>query len=271
MQSQAQIQAQAQAHALAQGQAGQQAQAVGQPETQALQQAQAAQAAARAATADGTGRAAALPADLAAANAAVLASTLGDFASGRTLPRAWEARMEEARAPGGSPFADGAASRHALSADATLPVATGPIDTAASGMEDRMDAQMSYWLSQKTHNAELTLDTADGRAVEVSIALNGNEAQVAFRADQASTRELLGSALPQLREAMDGQGMLLAGVTVDSFGTRGQGGEASQDEAGRQGRGGAARRTVALGEAAPAGARAGVNRATHAGGLDLYV
>lgn len=191
---------------------------------------------------------------------------------GRRLARA-EGRGEEVRTPGGSAWqADGVGSRHTLTADAPLPVATAGIDTAASGMDDRMDAQMSYWLSQKTHNAELTLDTQDGRSVEVSIALNGREAQVAFRAEQAGTRELLGSALPQLREALDGQGLVLAGVTVDSFGARGQQGDGGQGEAGRQGRGGAGQRTVALDGVGASGAqRAAARTGSSGSGLDLYV
>jgi flagellar hook-length control protein FliK len=154
-----------------------------------------------------------------------------------------------------------------------MPVAAAPIDTGSASMEDRMSAQVSYWLSQKTQNAELTLNTLDGKPVEVQITLKGNEAQVAFRADAGATRELLGSALPQLRELLGSEGLVLSGVTVNDFGARNQSGSGqSGGEEERRPRGGMRQVTAAgdipAGPARPGGSGLG----TGAGrSLDLYV
>ena len=196
----------------------------------------------------------------------------GSWAAERESVRGPQRRHEEGGTPASAANFDGAPSRHALSADASLPVAGQPIQAGSAALEDQMAAQVSYWLSQKTQNAEMTLDGQDGSPVQVSISMTGNEAQVAFRADQAATRDLLGSALPQLRDMLDQQGVVLAGVTVDSFGARGQQGEGAQGEAGRQGRGGAGARQVSLdGVAGPAAGGQGTRAGTSGRGLDLYV
>ena len=261
------MQVQAQASAQANAQLNAQASAHASAQSQAAQAAADANAA-KVATQNFVGRLREPSADAVVLNAAGFAA--GDVLPQRIQTRVQE-RLEEVRA--GPVGVESPASRHALSADAPLPVATVQIDTGGSGMDDRMDAQMSYWLSQKNQSAELTLDTADGKSVEVSIALNGNEAQVAFRAETASTRELLGSAISQLQDSMGREGVLLANVTVDSFNARGQGDGSNGDDSARQGRQGQ-RRTMPLAEiGATAAARAGnaANGANGAGQVDLYV
>jgi flagellar hook-length control protein FliK len=98
-------------------------------------------------------------------------------------------------------------------------------------MEEQVAEQVSYWINQRTQNAELTLQR-DGQAVEVSVTLTGNEAHVAFRSDQSQTRELLDSSMAQLSELLRSQGLVLSGMTVGT--SAGQGDDANKN-AERQG------------------------------------
>ena len=86
-------------------------------------------------------------------------------------------------------------------------------DPAQSGREDQVSEQVSYWINQKTQNAELTLN-GDGQAVEVSVSLSGNEAHVTFRSDQPQTRELLDRSMAQLSELLRSEGLVLSGMSV---------------------------------------------------------
>ncbi len=167
-----------------------------------------------------------------------LASTT-EFSSLRRFDRLGEGGYSAlgAAAAAGTGTADSAMSRHALTADAPMPVATANIDTSGASMEDRMAAQVTYWLSQKTQNAELSLDLHEGQPVQVSVSMTGNEAHVAFRAGHGATRDLLGSALPQLRELLGNEGVVLSGVTVDSFNAQNQSGYGNDGNGSGDGRG----------------------------------
>jgi flagellar hook-length control protein FliK len=162
-----------------------------------------------------------------------------------------------------APDASGTASAYAGAADAADPLA----------------AQASYWIGQKTQKAELTLD-AFGGPVAVQIALTGGEAQVSFRSDQAEARAQLGQALPELREALQREGLVLSSVTVDTAAGReasasmqqqaGQGGRQDDGTAG-DGPGRRGRQTVvAAGGAGPAAGTAAAAGAAR-GRLDLFV
>ena len=125
---------------------------------------------------------------------------------------------------GGASFAESLTT----AADGSAPAADG---AAMSG--DPVQAEpVAFWVNQKTQNAELTLDR-DGQPVEVRVSLTGNEAHVTFRSDQAQTREALDASLAQLRELLQREGLVLAGVTVGSSGAQGEGGRGAQP--GRQG------------------------------------
>jgi len=120
--------------------------------------------------------------------------------------------------------------------------------------------------------AELTVD-AFGAPVDVRISLDGSDAQVTFQSDQADTRAMLGGAVADLQNLMQQEGLVLAGVTVNSGGARADGGAGAGD-AGSGGRGGDARRparaeaagSIDAAAAAPARSRAAASR----GGLDLF-
>jgi flagellar hook-length control protein FliK len=81
--------------------------------------------------------------------------------------------------------------------------------------------QVNYWIGKDVHEAELTLDGLGLDAVGVSISLQGNEAHVSFRTDQAATRQVLEGAQIHLRELLESSGLVLSGVSVGSSGAEG--------------------------------------------------
>lgn len=91
----------------------------------------------------------------------------------------------------------------------------GVVATAASASADGSYAeQVSYWIGQDVQKAEMTLDGLGANPVEVSISMQGKEATVVFRSDEALTRDALTNASAQLQEAMSRQGVVLSGVSV---------------------------------------------------------
>ncbi len=92
--------------------------------------------------------------------------------------------------------------------------------------------QVTYWISQDIQNAELKLDGLGKHAVEVSISMNGNEAHVTFRTDELQARTLLEGAAIHLKDLLQSEGLVLAGVSV---GTSGGGDAGGEDRKQRQG------------------------------------
>jgi flagellar hook-length control protein FliK len=112
-------------------------------------------------------------------------------------------------------------------------VATG----AAAPMDTYVAEQVSYWITQDVQNAEMTLDGVGQSPVEVSISMQGNEAQVAFHTDESAARQALENASEQLRDMLQRQGLVLAGVTVGNAqtGDSGQQQQRRPRQEGRQG------------------------------------
>lgn len=92
--------------------------------------------------------------------------------------------------------------------------------------------QVTYWVSQHMQNAEMKLDGLGQLPVEVSINVQGNEAQIAFRSDEAATRGILESASAHLKDMLQREGMVLTGVSVGTSGSGNSG--AGGDRRGRQ-------------------------------------
>jgi flagellar hook-length control protein FliK len=228
----------------------------------ALQQALQQQTAALQASAQGT---------QAAPPAALAAAWLG---SGSEPVRSWRTRDEErGREPAGLSAVTGA---HSAQASAAVSTASGgttalPVPAAAPDAAlltpQRVAEQLSYWVRRGVHNAELELDGPGERAVQVSIALQGQQARVEFRSDLAQTRQLLQDAAPQLRELLASEGLVLADVSVGAWG-----GERGQGGAGAQNAPAGGRRMLAVDVSAvvlPSAARASGSGPGRA--LDLYV
>lgn len=106
----------------------------------------------------------------------------------------------------------------------------GVVAGAATAHADRQAAeQVSYWIGQDVQKAEMTLDGLGANPVEVSISMQGKEATVVFRSDEALTRDALSNASTQLQDAMSRQGVVLSGVSV---------GTSNSGDSQRQGSGG---------------------------------
>lgn len=209
------------------------------------------------------------------ATPADVATSLVTMEAGASLwsPRA-ERGSDRAGDPTGSTFGSPGSSGTGTAASPLFaPVdASGAAASAdGAGMAERMVEQVSWWLSQKTQGAEMTLDMANGQSVSVSVQVQGNEAQVAFRSDQADMRQLLTQAESQLKDLLGGQGLTLAGMSVGT--QSGNAGQAQQQQSSSDGRRDAhssGRSAVAV---APDVARpAGIGmRAPSGRSLDLYV
>jgi flagellar hook-length control protein FliK len=101
------------------------------------------------------------------------------------------------------------------------------VPTAAMAPEMQVAEQVTYWVTQNVQNAELTLDGLGASPVEVSINVQGNEAQITFRSDEAATRSVLESAGAHLKDMLQREGMVLTGVSVGTSG-RGDAGDSGE-------------------------------------------
>lgn len=132
--------------------------------------------------------------------------------------------------------------------------------------EMRVAEQVSYYVGRGAQSAELEVEGIDERPIHVSIDLQGQEARIEFRAEQAQTRQVLQDAMPHLREMLEREGLTLAGMSVGSSGP--QGGQEQPSERGRAGlRQGQVEASVE-GPAPVAGARSALPSGRT---LDLYV
>ncbi len=84
-----------------------------------------------------------------------------------------------------------------------------------------MAEKVHYWVSRGVQSAELQLDAFAGGSVDVSIAVKGHEATIEFRTDQPQARQLLLEAMPQLKELLAGEGLMLSGGFVGSSAQQG--------------------------------------------------
>ena len=129
-------------------------------------------------------------------------------------------RDEDLRSDGDGNNTPGAVALPAVSG--TAPVgAVAPTHAAqAAGLHaasvERIVDQVSWWLAQNAGSAEFSIDMPGGLPLSVSVQVRGNEAQLIFRSDQPELRQLIGQALPQLKESFVQEGLLLAGASVSA-------------------------------------------------------
>jgi flagellar hook-length control protein FliK len=138
-----------------------------------------------------------------------------------------------------------------------------PSAQADTAFDRQLADQLRHWASQGVRSAELTVGTSE--PVQVRIALDGNEAQVQFRAEHAATREMLAGSVDQLRDLLGAQGLVLSGVSVGAHEAGGGRGHAGDGAAAAPAPRPAAARPEATAEAVATAPRRG------AGALDLYV
>ncbi|APW36648.1 hypothetical protein RD110_05070 [Rhodoferax koreense] len=163
---------------------------------------------------------------------------------------------------------DGAPGQQSFTSTVQFDGTTGPATTVSGpAAGDAVADQVSQWVSQGIHSAELTLDGANAERVEVKISMSGNEAHVEFRSDQPATREMLAGTASQLRDLLSGQGVVLSGVTVGHAGADLAGGQQQQSRP--RGERGPAREASLAPQAVSAARPAAAS--SPAGALDLFV
>lgn len=134
----------------------------------------------------------------------------------------------------------------------------------AMSVDMQVAEQVTYWVSQKVQNAEMKLDGLGQSPVEVSISVQGNEAQIAFRSDEVQTRGVLESAGLHLKDMLQREGVVLTGVSVGTSG-RGDSGHGERRE--RQGA-----RQIAIAPLKPATVDSGRRPGLQTGrSVDLFV
>jgi len=206
----------------------------------------------------------------------LLAARFANAMHAESLPAAGLAPLAAAAAPLGGPRerdAGPSASSDAVLAPGMAGPASSGVSTAqalpaaapagAAEFAGALADQISWWLGQKTQGAELTVQGPAGAAVSVSVQVQGNEAHVAFRSEQAQARQLIGDSLAQLEQLLGGSGLVLGQVSVGA-GSSGHEGRAAPEADGRVRALGAAATPVSE-AAAPATARA-----LRRGGVDVY-
>lgn len=192
---------------------------------------------------------------LPAAGLAPLAAAAGPLGGLRDRDAGPSASSDAVLAPGmAGPASSGVSTAQALPAAAPA---------GAAEFAGALADQISWWLGQKTQGAELTVQGPAGAAVSVSVQVQGNEAHVAFRSEQAQARQLIGDSLAQLEQLLGGSGLVLGQVSVGA-GSSGHEGRAAPEADGRVRAPGAAATPVSE-AAAPATARA-----LRRGGVDVY-
>lgn len=127
-----------------------------------------------------------------------------------------------------------------------------------------MAEKVHYWVSRGVQSASLQLDAFAGGSVDVSIAVKGDEAIIEFRTDQPQARQLLLEAMPQLKELLANEGLLLSGGFV---------GNSQQQDGQSQGRGTpeTAPRESVVGTLQASPGRAGAPGGLSGGSVDLFV
>lgn len=114
-------------------------------------------------------------------------------------------------------------------------VAAGGGGATAGDLGRQFAEQVSYWVANDVHNAELKLDKFGQSPVEVSISMRGKETRVEFRTDVQEMRQVLQGAVTQLRDLLQEQGLTLAGVSIGGAGADAAGQSGQQAASPRQG------------------------------------
>ena len=179
---------------------------------------------------------AAATADAAAASRAAVSATVAPAAETVALAQAavtsiagesaspWR-RIER---PGDTSTPSAGAGSLGFDATGSASLSTATTDAAAAAANagagraefmERMVDQVSWWMAHRSQGAELKLDLPGGQPVSVSVQVQGNEAQVAFRSDHPEARQWLSAAMPQLKEMLGNEGLMLSGSSVGQSGT----------------------------------------------------
>lgn len=143
--------------------------------------------------------------------------TMGDTA-GRFGSSAGERAEEGARATVNdfaavSGLSAGVSGSTGVDSSSALPPTSVYTDPSMSP-ETQVAEQVSYWVGRGARNAEISVEGLSENPIHITIAMQGQETHVAFRAEQADTRQVLEDAVPHLRELLEREGLTLADVSV---------------------------------------------------------
>ena len=202
-----------------------------------------------------------LAAPVGAAPQVLLAAGLGEAAG----LRSYAERSADRHVARGGVGEAGAFAGVAQAEGARMDVPTVAPDAGLT-TEMRVAEQVSYYVGRGAQSAEMEVEGIDERPIHVSIDLQGQEARIEFRAEQAQTRQVLQDAMPHLREMLEREGLMLAGMSVGHSGTQG-----GQEQPGRE-RPGARQAQVSAGVEAPVASGSGARQALPPGrSVDLFV
>ncbi|MBP6776079.1 MAG: flagellar hook-length control protein FliK, partial [Piscinibacter sp.] len=104
--------------------------------------------------------------------------------------------------------------RNAEVALPAVPSVALPAPVASPEFGELLGAQVSLFARDGLQQAELRLNPAEMGPIGVQIEIAGNEARINFNAGQATTRDAIERALPELAAALRGEGLTLAGGGV---------------------------------------------------------
>jgi flagellar hook-length control protein FliK len=167
-----------------------------------------------------------------AAREPMLSGALMTSGLGESFFRTSDRSLSKSQALSSGYGAEGTSGQSALMAGNRLETSAVMVDPSAPTFETALADNVSYWVAQGVQKAELKLDGFGGEPVQVSISLKGDMAHIGFRTDQPEVRQLLESAVTQLKEMLTSEGLVLSGVSV---GASGQGGAGEQTPRERQG------------------------------------
>jgi flagellar hook-length control protein FliK len=132
--------------------------------------------------------------------------------------------------------AEGVWGQPAFQAAPGLEATSVAAESAAPSLESVVADTVSYWVTQGVKNASLKLDGFGEHPLEVNISMQGGEARIDFRTDQPEIRQILEGAMTHLKDLLEGEGVVLSGVSVGASGQNAAGSQDGRDRPGvRQG------------------------------------
>lgn len=99
-------------------------------------------------------------------------------------------------------------------APALPPTAPDVLDLQRKNWERTLGHQLNWMVSNRVQEAEIRVNPPDLGPLEVRVSLHHNQTSVTFFSHEAAVREAIESALPRLREMLDGQGISLSQAQV---------------------------------------------------------
>lgn len=97
----------------------------------------------------------------------------------------------------------------AAASPASLPTTPDVLNLNQKNWERTLGHQLNWMVNNRLQEAEIKVNPPDLGPLEVRVSLHHNQTNVTFFSHEAAVREALESALPRLREMLDGQGITL--------------------------------------------------------------